>query len=312
MILYSLLGTSLLALPVLGAVHEQFPIAPNSWKLVQTPPNSTTISLSIALIQQNMDQLESRLAALSTPGTSEYGQWLTAEDISTQFPTVNNTKVITWLTGAGIPSSSIHATAYAVNFASTVGQVNHLLRANFAYYSNGNVEKLRTLSYSIPDELANDIELITPATYFGSSTTSRTITSFRSKRQISRIERGPSEVSVAASCQTSITPSCLKQMYGVGNYTPDVKAGSRLGFGTFLNGSASFSDLSMFEALNHIPHQSFDVVLINGGVNNQSTTDRHVVGEADLDVEELLAISHPLTITEFITGGQPYVYAAEW
>jgi tripeptidyl-peptidase-1 len=184
MTLRSLLRASLLALPVLGAVHEQLSDVPNGWKLVQVPDESTPITLSIALIQQNIDQLESRLAALSTPGSSEYGKWLDAEDISAQFPTVDEANVVAWLRSVGVPSNSIHTTPIAVNFASTVGQVNGLLKANFAYYSNGNVQKLRTLSYFIPNNLANDIELITPTTFFGTPTASRIITGFLTKRNV--------------------------------------------------------------------------------------------------------------------------------
>ena len=94
------------------------------------------------------------------------------------------------------------------------------------------------------------------------------------------------------------------QMYNVGDYTPDPKSGSRVGFGSFLNFSAQYTDVALFEKHFNIPSQSFSVVTIAGGVNAQAS-DYPTVGEADLDAEYMIAMSHPLPVTEFITGGSP-------
>lgn len=154
----TLLGAGLLcqlALPTLAVTHEALAAVPAGWKLSQQPAADTQISLSVALVQQNLDQLESKLLAVSTPGHPQYGQYLDVEDIGAQFPSVAATNVVAWLKSAGIPASSIHNTGSAVNFATTVGQANSLLKTNFAYYTDGGVEKLRTLSYSVPDSLVN-------------------------------------------------------------------------------------------------------------------------------------------------------------
>lgn len=90
----------------------------------------------------------------------------------------------------------------------------------------------------------------------------------------------------------------------VGNYTPSVKSGSRVGFGSFLNQSALYADLFDYEKLYGIPAQNFSVTLINGGVNDQNATTAQV-GEADLDVQNIVGVAHPLPVTEFITGGSP-------
>lgn len=135
--------------------------------------------------------------------------------------------------------------------------------------------------------------------YFGKSSASRTIASFRAKRDAAiSTQKQP-----AASCQTSITPSCLQELYSTGGYTPDAKSGSKIGFGSFLNETAIYSDLFLYEQTFGIPTQTFAVELINNGTNDQNST---VDGEANLDIQNIIGLSHPLPVVEFITGGSPY------
>lgn len=297
-----------LALPALAVVHERLAAVPSGWTLVQEADASTPIQLSVALVQQNLDQLESKLRAVSTPGSPDYGKWLDHDEVNALFPVVNDSNVVAWLQSAGI--SDIHRTGSAVNFATTVGTANQLLNASFAYYSSGASTKLRTTQYSIPDHLVGDIDLISPTTYFGKSSAARTITSFRpSKRHATTTaskttSKRASSVSVDPSCQTLITPSCIKQLYSVGSYTADPKSGSRVGFGSFLNQSAIYLDLELFEQRFGIPSQNFSVELINGGINDQNLATAQSE-EADLDVEMIVGVSHPLPVVEYITGGSP-------
>jgi tripeptidyl-peptidase-1 len=94
-------------------------------------------------------------------------------------------------------------------------------------------------------------------------------------------------------------------MYNVGDYVPKPAAGSRIGFGSFLNESAQQSDLEAYQTLFDIPTQRFTVELINGGVDDQNAPSSDI-GEANLDVQLISAVSHPLPIHEFITGGVAY------
>ncbi|RAL58922.1 hypothetical protein DID88_009213 [Monilinia fructigena] len=105
-------------------------------------------------------------------------------------------------------------------------------------------------------------------------------------------------------CSKYVTPQCIKELYSVGNYTPSVSSGSRIGFGSFLNQSALYTDLFQFEELFNIPAQNFSVTLINGGVNDQNPKTAQI-GEANLDVQNIIGVAHPLPVEEFITGGSP-------
>jgi tripeptidyl-peptidase-1 len=133
---------SQLIIAAYGAVHEQLAAVPSGWTLVGTPDASTAITLSVSLTHQNLDQLESTLLGVSTPGNAKYGQHLDIDDVNALFPPVSDTAVVSWLHGNGI--SSIHSNGSTVNFATTVGTANKMLSAQFAYYQSGNTRKLRT------------------------------------------------------------------------------------------------------------------------------------------------------------------------
>lgn len=307
-----LVGAGLLALaqlnPVLAASalvsHESLATLPSGWNQVGTPAADTNIQLSVGLTLENIEQLESHLQSVSTPGSANYGQFLDSDDIAAQYgPSDASIEAVTnWLNEAGI--TDIYNNGQSIHFATTVSKANSLLGAEFNYYSDGGATKLRTLAYSVPSDLKAAIDLVSPTTYFGKTTASRSIQTYKNKRASTTTTSSSSSVSVAASCQTSITPACLKQMYNVGNYTPSVASGSRVGFGSFLNESAIFDDLFTYEKVNGIPSQNFTKVIIANAPNDQNPNDGNY-GEANLDVQNIVGISHPLPVTEFLTGGSP-------
>ncbi|OJJ45231.1 hypothetical protein ASPZODRAFT_133860 [Penicilliopsis zonata CBS 506.65] len=283
----------LLAAPCLASVVlEQVATVPADWKLVKQADPSDNISLSVALSRQNLDLLESTLLAVSTPGSDSYGQFLDVDEVETRFPLANDTAVVSWLKEAGV--TQISRQGGLVNFATSVETANSLLNTTFAVYAKGGSRKTRTTQYSVPEDLVGDIELIAPTVFFGRPIADRSV------------DFQAADTSVAAKRTTDvcekITPDCLKEQYNISDYTPLASSGSRIGFGSFLNESALYSDLDLFTEHFGIPEQNFTVETINGGVNNQTVDPE---GEADLDVQSIVGISHPLPVTEFITGGSP-------
>ena len=156
-----------------------------------------------------------------------------------------------------------------------------MLNTTFSLYSQGETVKLRTTSYSVPDHLANAIDLIAPTTYFGNTKAQRSIPtqtkrSAVTKRQLQTSCETTIQYPISANrteAFTLLSPQCLKELYKIGNYSVDVSAGSTIAFGSFLNESASYSDLAIFEETFGIPSQNFTVkALINGGVDDQDPT----------------------------------------
>jgi tripeptidyl-peptidase-1 len=189
------------ALPAFGVVHEQLAALPAGWTAAAAPGANTAVSFTVGLAQQNIDQLQSKLLAVSTPGNAQYGQHLDVDDVNALFaPTAQTvTAVESWLKSAGI--SQVSTDGHFINFATTVGTANSLLNTTFLTYQNSGLSKIRATQYSIPDDLVNDIDLISPITYFG-KTVANIPTFTRTKRGVE------TKVTIDASCQTSITPQC--------------------------------------------------------------------------------------------------------
>lgn len=303
-----------LVLPTFAAVHEQLAGVPTGWTQVGSPPETDTLALQIALAQQNVDLLDAKILAVSTPGSASYGQYMDGDAVAAMFaPSADAIPaVLAWLTDAGVTNA--YSDGAYVNFSTTVSTANSLLNATFNYYENAGVQKLRTVEYSVPNDLQTYIDLITPTTYFGTTVSqipTRAPWPDRSDKMDRRVRsfvpryfNSTTNDTVDPSCATLITPTCLKELYNI-NYTPDPNSGSKIAFGSFLNQSARTQDLSLFQTAQGLPQQGFSVQLINGGINDQAIDENH--GEADLDIEYINGISHPLPIISYITGGSPYV-----
>ena len=284
----------LLGVPSLAAVHEKLAALPHGWTHVGYPAVESTIGLQIGLQQKNLDKLHSLIYEVSTPGHPSYGNHMEKEEVDALLAPGAETEkaVVSWLKQAGV--TTLHSDGHFVTFATDVGTAQTLLDTKFAYYANQGVTKLRTTQYSVPDSLVKHIDLISPTTYFGKTSAQAPVMS---------PDSSPLELrQVDASCANSITPTCLKEIYNI-KYTPTGKTNSTIAFGSFLNQSARTQDLTLFEQKYGIPRQGFSVQLINGGTNDQSISNNH--GEANLDVEYIVGISHPLPVVSYITGGSP-------
>ncbi|KAL9080903.1 MAG: hypothetical protein Q9157_000403 [Trypethelium eluteriae] len=313
----------LLSLQASAAVLvEKLANVPKGWKIANTPSGDSQMVLQVALAQQNLDQLESKLASVSTPSSASYGQYLNLDEVNSIFGPNNEsvTAVKSWLESSGVTNYKTQGDS--IWFQTTVSTANSILGTNFHNFvdSTGST-KLRTTQYSIPNELTAHIDLISPTTFFGKTKALRTThgrkTKRLPKRQVSKaISR--SKRQEPASCEGSIVvenrtfaafgPACLKAEYDINGYKADPRSGSRIGFGSFLNESASFSDIFLFEQYFKIPPQNFSVVLVNpqdgATALPQPPLDAND-GEANLDSQYIAGIANPLPFNEFITAGSP-------
>jgi len=108
-------------------------------------------------------------------------------------------------------------------------------------------------------------------------------------------------VSVDASCNSTITISCLQQLYNTVGYVPSAKIGNSIGITGYLNQFANIQDLQSFyrdqrpDAVN----STFKFISVNGGLNDQSEPGQ----EANLDVQFAFGLSHPIPGTFYSTPG---------
>jgi tripeptidyl-peptidase-1 len=267
--------------------------------------NEQIVKLQIALQQNDVAGFEQHVLDISTPSHPKYGLHFEDHDemkrmILPSAETVSS--VSSWLKAAGIDNVEIDSDW--ATFKTTVGVANKLLDTQFAWYISEEAKPrkvLRTLEYSVPDDVAEHINLIQPTTRFAA---------IRENHEVAHEIVGLQLASVANStinCDATITPQCLKTIYKI-DYKPDAKSGSKVAFASYLEEYARYSDLALFEK-NILPEavgQNFSVVQFSGGLNAQNSSDDS--GEANLDLQYIVGVSSPLPVTEFSTGGRgPWV-----
>lgn len=240
---------------------------------------------------------------MSTPNHPNYGKYFqTHEEMKRMLqPKTESVDLVRdWLENAGI--SHIDQDADWITFHTTVETANELLDANFQYYFNyvRNVERLRTLEYSVPDSLVSHINMVSPTTRFGHVRTNRA--TLRSKAK--SVGEAFRKAALTADCNGAVTPQCLKGLYAVGDYKADSNSDSKVAFASYLEQYARYSDLALFEQ-NLAPWaqgQNFSVIQYHGGLNNQTYTGDS--SEANLDLQYIIGLSSPISVTEFSTGGR--------
>ncbi|KAF9886347.1 hypothetical protein FE257_011492 [Aspergillus nanangensis] len=303
----SLTVVSLLTSCVAGEVFEKLSAVPQGWHYVGNPNSDEPISLKIALKQHNAAGFEQAVIQMSTPGHANYGKHFQDHtEMKRMLLPLDDTvdSVKSWIESAGITDYQVDADW--INLRTDVGHANALLDTEFKFYQNEirHITRLRTLAYSIPDDVVSHVNMIQPTTRFGQirpdRATSRTNPEKISEHILSAMALAPN----STDCDQMITPACLKKLYNVGDYKADPKRGSRIGFTNYLEEVPRYSDMQTFQktlAL-YAEGQNFSVVTYNGGVNNQHAASDS--GEANLDLQTIMGISSPVPITAYITGGR--------
>lgn len=211
---------------------------------------------------------------MSTPGHPSYGKHLSRLELrSYTAPTSEAlSSVVGWLSKSSIKPLVNNDW---ITFSTTVETANELLNTTFAWYQyeKGGSPKLRTLDYSVPDEVAKSIDLIQPTTRFGQlGARKSTIFDMQIVGPADEQAKTAATGAAAADCNTSqITPACLKSLYNI-QYTPPT-SGNLVAFASYLEEYARYSDLASFESrfLPAAVGQNFSVQLVNGGLNNQNS-----------------------------------------
>jgi tripeptidyl-peptidase-1 len=109
------------------------------------------------------------------------------------------------------------------------------------------------------------------------------------------------------SCNTTVTPTCLADLYSFSDYTP-AGLGSVFVSG-FLEQVAQFSDLSQFLA-KYAPDKvgtNFTITSVNGGNFTQfgRSGNPNDVAEANLDIQYTAGLNSPVPNTFISVGGRP-------
>ncbi|KAF3401971.1 Tripeptidyl-peptidase sed2 [Penicillium rolfsii] len=301
----SLAVVSLLASTAGAEVFDKLAAVPQGWHYSRTPRGDQPIKLQVALTQGDAAGFEQAVLDMSTPNHPNYGQHFRTHDEMKRMlqPDASSVDAVTeWLKEAGI--TDIQQDADWMTFQTTVEKANDLLEANFQYYVNRykQVERLRTLEYSIPHSLIPHVNLVTPTTRFGQLHPNRITLHGKAKAADENFRKAVQ--SASTDCNSAITPQCLKDLYKIGDYQASDSNGNKVAFASYLEQYARYSDLALFEQniATYAQGQNFTVIEYHGGLNDQSS--RADSSEANLDLQYIVGVSAPVPVTEFSTGGR--------
>ncbi|KAF2099512.1 subtilisin-like protein [Rhizodiscina lignyota] len=280
---------------------ESLRTVPDAWHQVGEPSSSRRLFLRIAMQQPNPGLFQQTIYEVSDPSHARYGQHLTRDELKalTKPNQEASDAVIAWLKDSGIPEMDIEDDGDWINFVANVSKAEGMLDTQFHIYQSSirPIEKIRTLQYSVPSDLHQYIDMIQPTTRFG-----------QIRAQVSHIidkkiigEAGK-VTAVNVTCNKTITPSCLRELYNI-DFTPDRTTAGFIGINGFLNQYARYADLKKFapEYAPWVKNASFDWTSVNGGILNQTSTDD--AGEADLDIEYTTSLTYPMRNNFYSTAG---------
>ncbi|KAI0340738.1 tripeptidyl peptidase A [Trametopsis cervina] len=320
LVAYALLAalyTTASGAPSKGCIHKvkETIIPPPHWtKQAPAPPNAI-IDLRIALPQPNFAELERHLYEVSDPFHERYGQHLSKEEVDaliTPHPT-SVSLVNEWLASHGLFAANMSRTASGdwVKVKVPVSLAEKMLDTTYHIWEHSTgISAIRTTAYSLPEYLHEHIDLVQPTTLFSTFQPQRATFHFNEASELKTAADAPpikvpsaSGGQVDASCNTTITITCLQQLYNAVGYVPSATNGNQIGITGYLEQFASTSDLQKFFALQRpdAVNSTFKLILINGGQNNQSEPG----GEANLDTQFAFGLTHPIPATFYSTGGSP-------
>ncbi|KAJ7731325.1 family S53 protease-like protein [Mycena maculata] len=288
-------------------LHESRAAAPSSFVSQGAAPADDMLTLRVALAPNNIAGLEAKLMSVSTPGSSEFRQWLSMEEVKTFVePSSETVSVFNAFAAANnLKPTVISPNGDWVSITLPVSQANELFAAQFEIFSHPELTNTitRTLSVSLPSELVGHVDVVHPTTEF-------TQPNVRLLPVASTIQLNK-RATPAASCNSSlasgvVTPACLQALYGIPT-TPATQKTNALLVTAYEDQFAQKADLTEFLKLLRpdIPDtETFTLLTTEGGVNTQSAADAGV--EADLDTQYTTGIATEVPIQFLSVGGENF------
>ncbi|KAG1767625.1 tripeptidyl peptidase A [Suillus occidentalis] len=228
-------------------------------------------------------ELKQHLWELSDPSHPRYGVHLSKEEADTLMaPHPEALDIVNgWLASHGLVEESLIRSS--ANDWVTI-------RTYYIYKHAKTGESIvRTTSYSLP-EILHNVDLIQPTTLFARFKAFKSTLHWANQAQPPVLSTstgtitGPAGNQVDASCNSSVTISCLKQLYNSEAYKTSAMNSNKLGLTDYLGQYTNNMDLQQFYQLENPSAygSNYTFVSMNGGLNNQIDAAAGI--EANLDI----------------------------
>lgn len=207
------------------AVVESLSQIPQGWHQGTSVPGDQRLRFRIGVRQENAFGFEKHVIDISDPDHAKYGQHMKRDELKAMLrPSSDVTAaILSWLTRQGVPARDIQDNGDWINFYVSASEAERILDTKFHYYSDAarRVKEIRTLHYSVPKKLHKYIHMIQPTTRFGHIRSQHSslyrYTALGSAKDAESLRYHGSGLN-ATFCNSTVTPQCLKDLYGLAGY----------------------------------------------------------------------------------------------
>lgn len=300
-LLPTLIATLALASPLSTTMttKQALEAVPLGWELEAAAPPQMTIAMHIGLKESNLDKLEQRMLEISDPDHPNYGKHMSKADVDAlTAPSKDTIDAVTkWLMSHGIPIGEIKGGSLKITLP--ISKAEEMLDTSYGVYHDVARARytVRTTKYSVPEYVHEHISMIHPTTLF-TDFSKGSAKKMMATTKISSIS--PSSSGNSACSGGHSEPACIRENYNINGYIPTNK--TTIGILGFLGDDPDKDDLSLFlQRFTNFPKDSsYTVFSINGGVNVNTGTN-----EANLDVQTIKGLTHPINTIYYSTANSP-------
>lgn len=257
---------------------------------------------------------------VSDPDHPRYGQHLKAHEVHDYVKPADDTfdLVHEWLADNGVDTSKLRYSPSKdwISVTLPIEDVEQMLDTKYSVYrhKDDGSELVRAPHWSLPAHLHDHIDTIQPTnSWFRAkpkATGVRVKQLFEEKPELKYY----ANASVDAVCNaTSVTPTCIRTLYGTIDYVTQSTDTNLMGLCDYLNETNNRNDtytmLAAYrpEAKEGAYQFSFDV--INNGTTAQVYTEEALEDETgvegNLDVQNMLSVGWPTKLVAYTVGGSP-------
>lgn len=270
---------------------------PSAWVQGERADPAAEVVLHFAL-KHNVQRLEDKLLAVSTPGHPEYAQHLSVEEVDALAAPHEHVllTVRRWLKRQGVGADRLVPDKSGSDFVTvrlSVGEAEKLLHAQYFVYTNAaGRDVIRTPKYSVPTSISTHLDFAAPTVQFPSL-----------EAHVHRISELPATEtppwmmdSVGGASASYITPSELLSMYNINDAVGGAADGNLQVATGFLD--EFFCDSDLAEFYDKFFTDTSDGAGISRTFGNTTDDDVGCGDEANLDVEYITATGRKVP-TEF-------------
>ena len=295
-ILLTLAATAATAHETLAPQYSES-IARKGWTATAPADPTTFLRLTVALKQENLDKLKSTLHDVSNPDSSNYGKFLTHDEVNSLVAPSDTTlhTVTTWLAEHAAVETTFAATPNKdfLHVDVTVAQAEELLSSKYWTYTHKETGRTITrlapgIKYSLPSKVAAAVDFVGPTLTFPPHFTS--------------LPTG--EELKSALAKPSITPPRLRALANmtdadVGKGVADA-TGIKQGVASFLGQEYAPADLLAFRKKYDLSTDSLDNLLVPVPASQKHD---NVGVEASMDVQYITSTGNEIATEHWVTKG---------